>query len=105
MRRQVSPPSSERQIVPCFDCTTAYTRLGSLGATATPMRPSVSVGNPCPRIFDQLRPPSRERYSPSAGPPLVAIHGSRRNCQIEAKTVRGCLGFHARSAAPPPGPT
>ena len=57
------------------------------------------------RIFDQVRPPSRERYSPSAGPPLVAIHGLRRNCQIAAKIVCGCFGFHAKSAAPLDGPT
>src|SRR5665213_458212 len=102
---QVSPPSSERQIVPCFDCTTAYTRRGSLGATATPIRPSVSVGKPCPWIFAQVRPPSRERYKPSAAPPLVAIHGCRRNCQIAANTVLGAFGFQARSAAPLAGPT
>ena len=56
------------------------------------MRPSVSVGKPWPWIFGPRA--RRRRASGTArrpAPPLVAIHGSRRNCQIAANTVRGCL--------------
>ena len=49
-------------------------------------------------------PPSSERKMPPAGPPLVIVHGIRRNCQIPAKSVDGLLGKRTISETPVDGP-
>src|SRR5450830_810985 len=70
-RYQVSPASSERKSPsPFVEFTVANMRLGMLGATAMPIRPSPScsnVGSPLASRF-QVAPPSNDLYRPEPGP-------------------------------------
>src|SRR5579864_2518348 len=52
------------------------------------MRPMRPAGSPWPLSRCHVRPASRDRYNPSAWPPLVKVHGMRLNCQMPANTSR-----------------
>src|SRR5215469_11821010 len=78
----------------------AYTRLGLLGATASPTLPRPGMTS-VPAIKFQVAPPSVDLYTPLPGPfdGGYTLHGGRRVCQRAAKTV--CVsGEAARSIAP-----
>src|SRR5579872_589118 len=79
-------------------------RFGSLGATATPMRPISPAGRPPPRKRRHVIPPSVDLYNPSSRPPLVNVHGLRRICQMPAYTMRGLRGSASMSLTPLAGP-
>src|SRR5688500_12383825 len=100
MRVHVVPPSSDRNSPPCSASMSAYTRLGSDGATATPTLPQTPSGNPGPLSCFQVSPASREPYRPLPGPPLVMSQGVRRACHNPAKTMLGLEGSNATSDAP-----
>src|ERR1700736_393093 len=106
-RTHETPPSSLRYNPPraASVSTTANTRLGILGATATPIFPTnalaVLSGNPPPRTAFHVSPPSFETCSPPPGPfeGGYEFHGGRRARQSDANTT--CPdGSAARSAAP-----
>src|ERR1700736_2986622 len=69
LRCQLAPASSERYSALGLASTSAYMRLGSLGAIAMPMRPSpcAGVGRP-PVSCCQVVPPSVDLKSPLFGP-------------------------------------
>ena len=80
----------------------ATTRRPSIGsarrrdgrATAIPMPARASPpGSPLPRRRCHVAPPSVDLKMPSSGPPLVKLHGTRRNCQIPAKTTLRIAGI------------
>ena len=110
--RQVSPPSSDRQICPrSVGCPfqgipspvsiSAYMRLGFEGAMATPTLPTPTdcFGIPL-MIRIHVVPPSRERNSPLPGPPLSYPQACTSTCHIPARTMRGFFGFMAMSEQP-----
>src|ERR1035437_8616081 len=70
-RYQCSPASSERKSPsPFVEFTVANRRLGMLGATVMPMRPSPSCskfGRPLARRF-HVAPPSNDLYRPEPEP-------------------------------------
>src|SRR5437879_13196834 len=75
-RRHVAPASSERYSEGSVSSSSAYTRLGSEGATATAILPTgwFAAGSPWPVSRFQVAPPSRVTQSPPPGPPLFRFH-------------------------------
>ena len=67
----------------------AYTRLESVGATATSILPSGDRGSPGPETFDHVVPPSCETWMPLPAPPLSIAHGCISTCHVPANSVRG----------------
>ena len=78
-------------------CTSAYTVLGLLGATAMPTLPKTPVGSPdwCVMLV-QCAPPSVVLYMPLPGPPLEKVQWLRDICHIDAYTTLGLVGSMAR---------
>src|SRR5688572_14470463 len=79
-----------------------YTRRGSLGATASPMRPSPSakVGSPLMIAF-QVLPPSVDLNSPLPGPCQTPFsHGPWRASHVARYRVLGSFTAKVTSMAP-----
>ncbi len=75
--------------MPSFDSISAYTRCGFEGAIASPTRPVMPPGRPCPRRRVHVTPPLTDFQMPSSSPPDVNVHGLRANCQMPAYSTSG----------------
>src|SRR2546426_1110615 len=106
-RRHVAPASSERYSEGSVSSSSAYTRLGSEGATATAILPTgwFAAGSPWPVSRFHVAPPSRVTHSPLPGPPLFRFHVLISSCHIPANRTFGSPGSIARSAQPVFGST
>src|SRR6476469_7692943 len=83
------PPSSERQSEPWSAVwISAYTRLESVGATATSILPTGEWGRPAVRCV-QESPPLCVTYTPLPAPPLNIAHVFIETSHVPAKTVFG----------------
>src|SRR5215469_13795246 len=100
-RVKCAPASSLRYRPPCLASASAYTTLGSEGATARPTWPKPSLSMPFWVISLQVSPPSTDLYTPEPGPLEggYTFQGGRRVCHSEAYTVLPSAP-KARSMAP-----
>src|SRR6185503_13233264 len=93
--RQLPPASSERKMpLRAPASIVRYSRRGSLGATARPMRPrpSANVGRPF-MIGFHVVPPSVDLNSPLPGPCQTPFsHGACRDSHAARYKVFGSLG-------------
>src|SRR5438552_2381874 len=100
--RHDSPASSDRYKPLGRVSTRAYSRLGSLRETSSPIRPRPSSGPGKPLVSAfQVDPPSVDLKSPLFGPLQEPFsHGAWRAAQSTAYTVCELAGSKARAAPP-----
>src|SRR2546427_12191787 len=100
--RHVAPAPPEGYSEGSVSSSSAYTRLGSEGATATAILPTgwFAAGSPWPVSRFQVAPPSRVTQSPLPGPPLFRFHVLISSCHMPANRTLGSPGSIARSAQP-----
>src|SRR4051812_16428050 len=97
----VAPALSELNNPPSRFSTSAYTRFGSAGDTATPILPFMPLGRPVLRVISvHVSPPSVDLKRPEPGPPEDIVHSVRYASQRDAYMMSGFVWSILMSTPP-----